>query len=168
MIKKLSLSLLLGLLFLFSMPSIAKAELKVGDPAPVFSSVDDLGQMIELGQFKGKTVVLYFYPKDNTPGCTAEAQSFRDHYSEFQNKNAVILGVSFDGEASHRKFKAQENLPFALLTKNQRQIAEAYGVGGIIFADRDTIIIGPDGLIKTIMRSVKAADHARVVLDALE
>lgn len=154
-------------LITFSSKVIAKEELKVGDPAPEFSSQDDLGQPVSLSQFKGKTLVLYFYPKDGTPGCTAEAESFRDHYSEFEKKNAVILGVSFDGANSHKKFKENENLPFALLTTNQREIADAYGVGGFIFPDRDTIIIGPDGKIKAILRSVTAVDHAKVVLETL-
>ncbi len=153
---------------LFTLPSWAAQPLQINDPAPEFTSIDDLGQPVTLRQFAGKTVVLYFYPKDGTPGCTAEAQSFRDHFAEFEKKHVVILGISFDDAASHRKFKQNENLPFALLTTNQRQIAEAYGVGGMIFADRDTIIIGPDGKIKSILRSVSAQDHAKIILETLD
>lgn len=155
-------------MLLLATPAFAKSTLVIGDPAPEFASEDEQGRPISLGQFKGKTVVLYFYPKDGTPGCTAEAKSFRDHFAEFQKRGVVILGISFDDGKSHRQFKADENLPFALLATNQHQIADDYGVGGVIFADRDTIIIGPDGTIKNIMRSVKATDHAKVILDALD
>jgi peroxiredoxin Q/BCP len=161
---------LLPLFFFFLMTprQLLANELKVGDSAPDFSSKDEFGQPVTLSQFKGKTLVLYFYPKDGTPGCTAEAQSFRDHYAEFTKRNIKVLGVSFDSEDRHKKFQTENELPFPLLAENQKEIAEKYGVGGFLFADRDTITIDPAGKISGIYRSVTASDHAQFILDHLK
>ena len=147
--------------------SVAHADLAIGQTAPAFSSTDELGLPVTLSQFKGKTVILYFYPKDGTPGCTKEAQSFRDHYTELTKLGVVVLGISFDDADSHKAFKNKETLPFPLLTSNQKAIAEAYGVGGIWLADRDTIVIGKDGKIKNIYRSVTATHHATFLISEL-
>jgi len=153
---------------LFTAPfNTAHAELAIGAPAPDFSSTDELGLPVTLAQFKGKTVILYFYPKDGTPGCTKEAQSFRDHYTELTKLGVVVLGISFDDADSHKAFKNKQELPFPLLTTNQKAIAEAYEVGGIWFANRDTIVIGKDGKIKNIYRSVTATDHADFLIGEL-
>jgi len=106
------------------------AQLKVGDPAPDFDLVSDDGARVKLGDLRGKRVVLFFYPKDDTPGCTRQACGLRDNYSSFQSNNAVVFGVSPDDQASHEAFKAKFNLPFPLLVDAGHKVAEAYGVWG--------------------------------------
>lgn len=103
-------------------------QLQVGDPAPDFSALTDTGETVRLSDFRGKRVVLYFYPKDDTPGCTKQACSFRDSYAEIQERNAVVLGVSPDGQKAHQKFKTKYDLPFTLLVDEDHAISEAYGV----------------------------------------
>jgi len=103
-------------------------ELKVGDPAPDFTTVTDTGATVKLADYRGKRVVLYFYPKDDTSGCTTQACGFRDSYPVIEEKNAVVLGVSPDGVTSHQKFKTKFDLPFTLLVDEDHAIAEAYGV----------------------------------------
>src|SRR5215217_1860597 len=105
-------------------------KLKVGDLAPEFSAVTDAGKSVKLSDYRGKRVVLYFYPKDDTPGCTTQACGFRDSYPAIEEKNAVVLGVSPDDEKSHVKFKSKFNLPFTLLVDADHAIADAYGVWG--------------------------------------
>lgn len=105
-------------------------ELKVGDPAPEFEATSDSGEQVKLSDYRGKRVVVYFYPKDDTPGCTTQACSFRDNYAEIEEQNAVVLGISPDDAASHRKFKTKYNLPFTLLVDEDHAIAEKYGVWG--------------------------------------
>lgn len=104
--------------------------LKTGDAAPDFTTTTDEGKTVKLSDYQGKRVVLYFYPKDDTPGCTTQACGFRDHYVEIEEKNAVVLGVSPDNAQSHQKFKTKFNLPFTLLVDEDHAIAEAYGVWG--------------------------------------
>jgi peroxiredoxin Q/BCP len=144
------------------------AALKVGDAAPHFSAPDDQGKTVSLKEFRGKTVILYFYPKDNTTGCTIEAKSFRDHFSEFEGKNAVILGVSYDGAESHQAFKQQYQLPFHLLVDADQKIAEAYGSKGPSHASRDTFVIDPQGKIIKIYRSVDPNQHIQELLQDLK
>lgn len=102
----------------------------VGDPAPSFTALTDSGETITLEQFRGKRVILYFYPKDDTPGCTTQSCGFRDRFPVIEEKNAVVLGVSPDGQKSHQKFKTKHNLPFTLLVDADHAISEAYGVWG--------------------------------------
>jgi peroxiredoxin Q/BCP len=144
------------------------ASLQVGDPAPNFSAIDDQGKTLSLKEFRGKTVVLYFYPKDNTTGCTIEAKSFRDHSSEFAGKNAVILGVSYDDASSHQAFQQQYQLPFHLLVDSDHKISEAYGSNGPSHASRDTFVIDPKGNIAKIYRSVDPNQHVQDVLQDLK
>lgn len=106
------------------------AELQVGERAPDFEALTDTGESVKLSDYRGKRVVLYFYPKDDTSGCTAQACSFRDAYADIEEKNAVVLGVSPDGVESHRKFKTKYELPFTLLVDEDHSIAEQYGVWG--------------------------------------
>jgi thioredoxin-dependent peroxiredoxin len=106
------------------------AELQVGDTAPDFQTQTDTGETVKLSDYRGKRVVLYFYPKDDTSGCTAQACSFRDAYPEIEEKNAVVLGISPDGVVSHQQFKSKYDLPFTLLVDEDHSIAEAYGVWG--------------------------------------
>jgi len=149
--------------------------LKVGNPAPVFSLPDGKGNIIHLAELKGKRVVLYFYPRDNTPACTKEACSFRDSYSGFQEKDVVVLGVSTDDAKSHEKFTTKLALPFQLLTDTDGQVATAYESYGLkkfmgkeyIGISRNTFVIAPDGTIEAIYRKVKPEFHAKEILEAL-
>ena len=109
---------------------MAEVRLKVGDTAPDFALPSDSGETVKLSDFRGKRVVLFFYPKDNTSGCTTQACGFRDNYPVIEEKNAVVLGVSPDNEKSHRSFKTKYNLPFTLLVDTDHAVADAYGVWG--------------------------------------
>src|SRR6266487_2965029 len=128
-------------------------KLKEGDEAPAFTANANGGGKISLADFKGKNVILYFYPRDDTPGCTKEACSFRDHFARFTRKGAVVLGVSTDPVKSHDKFARKFNLPFTLLSDEERKIVQAYGVWGrksfmgrsYLGTYRVTFLIGPDG-----------------------
>jgi peroxiredoxin Q/BCP len=146
-----------------------------GSRAPDFELKSDAGETVKLSQFRGRPVVLYFYPRDDTPGCTKEACAFRDSYDEYLARDAVILGVSRDGEESHRKFKEKYNLPFTLLSDPAHEVAEAYGVWaeksmygrksmGIV---RSTFVIASDGTIARAMRGIKVPGHSDKVLEAL-
>ena len=105
-------------------------ELQVGHAAPDFELPSDSGSKVKLSDFRGKRVIVYFYPKDDTPGCTTQACGFRDAYPQIEEKNAVVIGISPDGEKSHRKFKTKHNLPFILLSDEDHRVAELYGVWG--------------------------------------
>jgi len=146
-----------------------------GEPAPDFTLISDSGEPVTLSSFKGKPVVLYFYPKDDTPGCTVESCEFRDAYDVFRDRGAEILGVSPDGERSHQKFKRKYDLPFPLLADPEHVAAEAYGVWvekkmmgkTYMGIDRSTFLIDSDGNVAKAMRGIKPAGHASDVLDAL-
>src|SRR5439155_23416702 len=146
-----------------------------GKPAPDFELATDSGERVKLSDFRGKPVVLYFYPKDDTPGCTVEACGFRDAYSEFEQRGAVVLGVSPDDEASHVKFKEKYSLPFTLLADPEHQVADEYGVWGekkyagrtYMGVQRSTFVIAEDGTLKKVLSSVKPATHADEVLESL-
>ncbi|HVN61317.1 MAG TPA: thioredoxin-dependent thiol peroxidase [Gaiellaceae bacterium] len=146
-----------------------------GKPAPDFELVSDEGTTVRLSDLRGKPVVLYFYPKDDTPGCTTESCEFRDAYDVFRERGAEILGVSPDGEKSHQKFKSKYGLPFPLLADPDHVAAEAYGVWGekkfagkkYMGIDRSTFLIDSDGNVAKAMRGIKPAGHASEVLDAL-
>ncbi len=150
-------------------------KLKVGDLAPKFTAATSGGGKISLADFKGQNVILYFYPKDDTPGCTKEACAFRDHFADFKKQGAVVLGVSPDPVKSHDKFVTKFKLPFTLLSDEDKKIVEAYGVWGEkVFMGRKylgvyrvTFLIGPDGRIRQIWPSVKPEEHAAEVLAAL-
>lgn len=141
--------------------------LAVGTQAPHFTARDDAGNTISLADFAGKTVVLYFYPKDDTPGCTKEAQSFRDSYAEYQSKDVVVLGVSMDDEASHKLFKEKYGLPFSLLADPDGTIAKAYDVDAGGYAKRVTYVIDGSGKIIRVDDKVKTETHAQDVLASL-
>ena len=150
-------------------------KLKEGDLAPGFTAATNGGGKVSLSDFRGKNVVLYFYPRDNTPGCTKEACAFRDDYGAFGKKGAVVLGVSTDSAGSHDKFAGKYQLPFPLVADEDKKIAQAYGAWGEkTFLGRKyqgmhrvTFLIGPDGRIKKIWPTVKPAEHAQEVLAAL-
>ena len=147
----------------------------VGKKAPEFTLPASSGERVSLSDFKGKTVVLYFYPKDDTPGCTKEACDFRDAQRKFTNKKAVVLGVSPDSIKAHDKFIAKFDLPFVLLADTTHEVAEAYDVWveksmygrTYMGIERSTFVIGPDGKTKAIFRKVKVDGHVDAVLEAV-
>lgn len=146
-----------------------------GKPAPDFTLTSDSGERVTLSSFRGQPVVLYFYPKDDTPGCTAQASGIRDSYDDFGARGAVVLGVSPDDATSHVKFKQKYGLPFTLLADPEHEVAELYGVwkektfGGKKYwgVERSTFVIDEDGRVKKAMRRVKPDTHAELVLDVL-
>lgn len=150
--------------------------LEVGQKAPEFTRPTDKRKAVSLSDFLGKYVVLYFYPKDNTPGCTAEACDFRDGIGDFNHLNAVILGVSKDSVASHEKFVGKYNLPFELISDEDGSLCEAYGVWtqksmfGVKYmgVERATFLIDPEGKIKKLWRKVKVSGHMEEVLAAIK
>ena len=141
--------------------------LAVGTDAPAFTTKDTNGNTVSLSDFAGKTVVLYFYPKDDTPGCTKQACSFRDAQSEYISKGIVVLGVSADDEAGHQAFTQKYNLNFPLLADTDKSIITAYDVDGGGYAKRVTYIIDGDGKIIDVDASVNTSTHASDVLAKL-
>jgi peroxiredoxin Q/BCP len=141
--------------------------LAVGTDAPAFTAKDTNGKTVSLSDFAGKTVVLYFYPKDDTPGCTKQAQSFRDNYAEYQGKEMVVLGVSRDDEASHKQFTEKYGLPFQLLADVDGTITKAYDVDGGGYAKRVTYVIDSSGQITHVDASVNTSSHAQDILAAV-
>ena len=147
-----------------------------GEPAPDFSAETDRGETVSLKDFAGTHVVLYFYPKDDTPGCTTEACNFRDNISRLEAEGAVVLGISLDSVPSHQKFRDKFELPFTLLSDPEHEVADAYGVYGqktfvgreYMGVDRATFLIGPDGRIEKVWPKVKPDGHADEVLAALQ
>jgi peroxiredoxin Q/BCP len=140
-----------------------------GRPAPEFELLSDEGEKVRLSSLRGQPVVLYFYSRDDTPGCTKQACGIRDAYDAFRDKGAVVLGVSTDTQAAHVKFKTKYALPFTLLADPDQQTADDYGVrreGGRTF-ERSTFVIDADGIVRKIMRRVNPEKHAGQVLDAL-
>jgi peroxiredoxin Q/BCP len=150
--------------------------LKEGDPAPDVRLETDSGESLRLVDLKGKNVVLYFYPKSDTPGCTKEACEFRDAWASYKTLGAVVLGVSPDGVAAQSRFKTKYSLPFQLLADTDRKVVEAFGVWKeksmygrkYMGVERTTFLIGKDGRIARIFAKVKPAGHAAEVLEALE
>jgi len=148
-------------------------ELKVGDPAPDFTLPDENGNLVSLADFRGKRVVLFFYPRDNTPGCTAQACGFRDEFAVIQDKNAVVLGVSGQGAKSHRSFKAKHSLPFPLLSDEDHAVSVKYGVWGekrfmgMLITNRSHFVIGPDGKLEDVQVGVSPKDSVRLAVSTI-
>ena len=146
-----------------------------GIPAPEFELLDDTNTSRKLSEFRGKNVILYFYPKDDTPGCTKEACNFRDDYSAYDKAGVVILGVSPDDVASHVKFKKKFQLQFPLLADEDHKICDAYGVWGpkkflgkeYVGVLRTTFLIDPNGMIKSVYENVRPAEHSAELLEEL-
>jgi peroxiredoxin Q/BCP len=146
-----------------------------GQPVPDFELQSDAGEPVRLADLRGKPVVLYFYPRDDTPGCTKQACGIRDAWSEFEQRGAVVLGVSPDDERSHAKFKEKYGLPFTLLADPGHKLTEELGFWveksfagkKYMGVERSTVVIGPDGKVRKVFRKVKAAEHADQVLEAL-
>lgn len=151
------------------------SSLQIGDMAPDFTAVTDSGETVSLHDFRGRRVILYFYPKDDTPGCTTQACGFRDNYPVIEEKNAVVLGVSPDSAQSHRKFKTKHNLPFILLVDEDHAIAEAYGVWveksmygkKYMGIERSHFVIDENGRIIDAQIKVKPEDSVARALAAL-
>jgi peroxiredoxin Q/BCP len=151
------------------------ATLKAGDKAPDFTSKDQNGEEVSLANFKGKTVILYFYPKDDTPGCTAEACDFRDNYQSLIGKGYEVIGVSTDDSKSHKKFETKYSLPFPLIADEDKSINEAYGVWAeknnygkkYMGTVRTTFIIDADGIIKQVIEKVDTKNASQQVLDLI-
>jgi peroxiredoxin Q/BCP len=146
-----------------------------GEQAPDFTLATDADERVSLSDFRGKPVVLYFYPKDDTPGCTAQACGIRDSYADFERAGAVVLGVSPDDVKKHVKFKEKYGLPFTLLADPEHEVAERYGVWGekrymgrtYLGVSRTTFLVAPDGTVAKVMPNVKPDTHADDVLAAL-
>lgn len=145
---------------------------QVGDPSPAFEAPDQNGKIRSLHEFKGQRLVLYFYPKDDTPGCTAEACSLRDHYQSLLQAGYQILGVSSDSPASHQKFITKFQLPFDLISDQDKTVHEAFGTWvqksmygrSYMGTDRVTFVIGPDGIIQEVIAKVDTKNHAAQIL----
>lgn len=151
------------------------SKISVGDPAPDFVAITESGATLRLSDLRGKRVILFFYPKDDTPGCTTQACGFRDQYPVIEEKNAVVLGVSPDGARSHQKFKTKHNLPYRLIVDEDHAIAEAYGVWeeknmfgvkhmGIV---RSHFVIGEDGKVVDAQVKVSPTDSVARAVEAL-
>lgn len=159
----------LGVMFfmgLFTQNSLAQ---KTGEPAPDFSAPATNGKTLSLNDFRGKWLVLYFYPKAFTPGCTKESCALRDHHAEIAKEGAVILGVSLDDIGTQKKFKEKYKMPFELLSDTEKKIAQAYNTLGLfgLYTQRVTYLISPEGKIAHVFYKVNAATHDRQVLEKL-
>ena len=152
------------------------ASLKVGDKAPNFVALDESSQSISLTDFLGKKVILYFYPKDMTPGCTAESCNLGENYSLLQEKGFIVLGVSPDSSKSHQKFIGKYNLPFSLIADEDKAVIKAFGVWGpkkfmgkeYEGVHRTTFVINEDGIIEKVFTKVKTKDHTHQILQSYE
>ena len=150
--------------------------LKEGDKAPDFKVRNELGKEMTLAVFSGKKLVLYFYPKDSTPGCTAESCNLRDHYAELKTKGFDVLGVSADNEASHQKFIKKNELPFHLLADTEKEVLNAYGVWGpkkfmgrtFDGIHRTTFVIDENGIIERVFTKVKTKEHTEQILESYQ
>ncbi|MVN93060.1 thioredoxin-dependent thiol peroxidase [Mucilaginibacter aquatilis] len=152
------------------------SSLKQGDKAPEFSAKDQNGNTVSLGNYKGKTVILYFYPKDDTPGCTAESCDFRDNYEYLSSQGYEVIGVSVDDEKSHKKFETKYSLPFTLIADTEQKIVNDYGVWveknmygkKYMGTQRTTFIINPEGVISHVIEKVDTKNSSQQVLDLLK
>lgn len=167
MVKTLLLIGLIAIVLLVSYQAYASQSLAIGLQAPDFQLYGDDGMLHNLSDYRGKKVVLYFYPKNFTPGCTKQACSLRDDYSLFAKNEIVVIGVSNDSVESHKKFKEKYNLPFILLSDPQSTVFKLYGAKGFFINDRVTYLIDETGRITKIFKKVSPATHARDILQEL-
>lgn len=159
MLKFFTLSvIMLGFLWGKSMP------ISVGEPAPEFSLSDENGKMHSLSHYRGQKIVVYFYPKDDTPGCTKEACGIRDEFSSFVDNQIVVFGISYDNASSHRKFKKKFDIPFHLLSDENKSVSKLYGADGTFFPSRKTYLIDEDGKLLKIYDKVNVLNHAEDIL----
>lgn len=143
----------------------SKTELKVGDNAPDFTLSDQNGKEHTLSNYLGENIVVYFYPKDDTPGCTKEACSIRDNFTLFEENNITVFGISYDSPKSHKKFAEKYNLPFTLLSDSDKSVARLYNSKGLFMAKRNTFLIDKDGLIFRIYKNVDVSTHTENILN---
>ncbi|MBN2012102.1 peroxiredoxin [candidate division KSB1 bacterium] len=143
-----------------------ESSVKVGDKAPDFKLTDDTGKVRSLSEFNGQKVALYFYPKDDTPGCTKEACSFRDDHDIYAKHGIVVIGVSYDSPESHKKFKEKYNLPFILVSDKDKSLSKTYGAYGKFVAKRYTYLIDETGKVIHVFKDVDVTAHANDVLNA--
>ncbi len=151
------------------------SKLKEGDLAPAFEAVDQNGEKITLEEYRGKKVVLYFYPKDNTPGCTAEACDLRDHHTDFQRQGYEIIGVSADTEKSHQNFISKFDLPFRLISDPEKKVLQAYDAWGekkmygkaYMGILRKTFVINEEGYVEKIIEKVKTKEHSQQIFEEM-
>lgn len=163
--KRLVLSLLIfsGVNMLFA----KNIELQLGDFAPNFALADDNGVEHRLSDYRGQPVVVYFYPKDDTPGCTKEACAFRDDYASYEELGIRVFGISYDTPESHSRFKSKYDIPFTLLSDTDKSVAKSYGAAGLIFPKRVTFIIDAEGKISKVYEKVSVTTHSSEILDFL-
>jgi len=149
-------------------------HLKIGDKAPEINAIDQDGNSISLDKYKGKKVILYFYPKDNTPGCTVESCNLRDNYNNLNSKGFDVIGVSADSEQSHQKFIKRFSLPFSLIADTDKKVLNDYGVWGekkfmgrtYMGIHRNTFLISETGIIEDIIEKVKTKNHVQQILES--
>ena len=149
--------------------------LEVGDQVENFKLSDESGNEVSLNDFRGKKVIVYFYPRDNTPGCTTEACSFRDEFPAFENQDAVVIGISKDSQTSHMNFKTKYELPFILLSDPEKEVIQQFGAWGekknygkvSMGIIRSTFVLDEDHKVKHVFKKVKTKDHAQAVLEVL-
>ncbi len=153
--------------FFLSATLPGEAAVAVGQPAPLFSLPAHDGQTYDLGQMKGQWVLVYFYPKDDTPGCTKQACSLRDSWAALGNAGVTVVGVSTDSIKSHEKFAKKYNLPFPLLSDSKKEVVEKYDVKGFFFTKRKSFLIDPEGKVAAIFDKVDVGRHGDQVLEAL-
>lgn len=140
-------------------------ELKIGDNAPNFTLLDQNGEDQTLSDYFGKKIVVYFYPKDDTPGCTKEACSIRDNINTFEENGIIVFGISYDSPNSHKKFAEKYNLPFILLSDSAKSVAKLYNSNGFLMAKRNTFLIDKDGIIFKVYKNVDVSTHTASILN---
>lgn len=143
----------------------ADIELKIGDAAPDFNLIDQNGKEHKLSDYFGEKIVVYFYPKDDTPGCTKEACSIRDNFTQFKENNIIVFGISYDSPRSHKKFAEKYNLPFILLSDSAKSVARLYNSKGLFMAKRNTFLIDKEGKILKIYKKVDVSTHTESILN---
>ena len=156
--------ILIAGLLLFGLASGAQGALQVGDAAPDFKLEDQDGKLHSLKDYAGQKVVVYFYPKDDTPGCTSEACSIRDDYGLFEKHEIMVFGISYDDAESHRKFREKHDLPFTLLSDSDKSVSAAYDSKGMMFAKRKTFLINEQGKLIKIYENVDVSTHGADIL----
>jgi len=156
------------IIFLIAILATSSAQLKINIPAPDFTLNDANGIEHTLSDYKGQFVILYFYPKDNTPGCTKEACSFRDSFSEIKALNATILGVSWDSSKKHASFAEKYSLPFTLLSDTKAVVSKAYGAAGWFIPKRYTYIIDPNGIIVNVYTKIDISAHSAEIISFIQ
>jgi peroxiredoxin Q/BCP len=163
-----SLSIALAIVSIFSLEAKKKVKLQVGSQAPEFSCMGDDGKTHNLSDYRGKIVVLFFYPMDGSPWCTQEAQGFKDNFKLFEDNDIVVLGISCDSVKDHKKFKEKYNLPFTLLSDPKSKVFKLYGLKGMLFNSRVTYVIDGGGKILEIFSNIETKTHAQDVLESLD